>query len=114
VKHGRDLLDGHAGALFGEALAGLGAQAECGHADQGEHANAVAQSRCGEAGDVAPEGETRQPQITRAWQQLIEPRNDDLGARCGNERLGWHRRLAKPGKIRNPELIVPRKLGNIA
>src|SRR5262245_40416161 len=88
LEHRRDLLRTHAGALFGEALTGFGAQAECGHADQGQMANAFAQARRRQAGDVAAEGEAGEAQIMRARQQLIERGNDDVGTGCGNEGLG--------------------------
>ena len=43
VEDGGDLGRAHAGSLFGERLARIGAQAQRRHTDQRQHANAVAE-----------------------------------------------------------------------
>ena len=68
LKHRGNLLGAHVGALLGEGFARLGGEAERGHADEGQRADALAHSGRRQAGDVAAEGEANEPQIARARQ----------------------------------------------
>ena len=114
VEDGGDLGRAHAGSLLGERLARIGAQAQRRHTDQRQHAHAVTEHGGRQAGDLAAEREASHAQLRVLGEQLVYAGDHHLGDALRHPRLGRHGRIAEPGNVDDPQLVVLGQLRDVA